>query len=224
HSPLTNPFPIPCSSSVVSEPSKSYQAAVPFLTKPLLAITGFANSNNLSQSTPVTFSIQTTPGFQNHQNTLNFSSVNNSSLSGSSSLSSSLVSLHSTSNGFPTTQHTSASPIPVYSNHTSSGSRDSRWLKLRVCTSVLGTSNSSQTNSNQSDNESKTGETKCSIKSEESNTSDASSSNLTHHEDEKSFHCAISGNTCQYAHPPATVRVDKGYVTVCYDFIKVSFS
>ncbi|CAH8472409.1 unnamed protein product [Heterobilharzia americana] len=200
HPPLSNAFPIPCSSATISESSEIYQAdltalksAVPFLTKPLLAIAGFSSPNRTAMA--------------NSPANPQFGVANSPSLSGSSSLSSSLISLHSTPNGCITSQQTSVSSLPVHSNYVPSGGRDSRWLKLR-------------TNSNQSENESKINEDKCCIKLENPNTKVSCSTDSGQNENGSSFHCTILGTACPYAHPPVTVRVDNGYVTVCYDFIK----
>uniref|UniRef100_A0A3Q0KBT3 Muscleblind-like protein n=2 Tax=Schistosoma mansoni TaxID=6183 RepID=A0A3Q0KBT3_SCHMA len=229
HSPLSNPFPNNCSSTTTSECNECFkpdltvlQSAIPFLTKPLLAIAGFPNTNDIPESTPKSFPIQPVPRVQAHQQNLTFGNVNSPSLSGSSSLSSSLVSLHSASNGCVTNQQISTSPVSVHSNHVSSGSRDSRWLKLRVCTSVLGTSNSPlQNNTIRSEKEPVNIGNKCSIKLEDTSTkNECSSTTSCQNENESNFHCCVLGSTCPYAHPPVTVRVENGYVTVCYDFIK----
>ncbi|KAK4474125.1 hypothetical protein MN116_003429 [Schistosoma mekongi] len=229
HSPLSNSYPNNCSSTVNSECNLSFQpdftvlqSAIPFLAKPLLAIAGFPGSNYIPESTPTSFAIQTSPQVRTHQETLKFATLNSPSLSGSSSLSSSLVSLHSASNGCVNNQQIPISPVSVYSIHAPSGSRDSRWLKLRVCTSILDIPNSSlQTNTVKSEKESNNSENKCSIKLKDSSIqSDCSATIDCQNEDESNFYCAVLGNTCPYAHPPQTVRVDNGYVTVCYDFVK----
>ncbi|CAH8459498.1 unnamed protein product [Schistosoma mattheei] len=214
HSPLSNPFPNNCSTTSTSECNECFkpdltvlQSAIPLLTKPLLAIAGFSNTNDIPGSAPTSFSIQPASRVQAHQQNLTFGNANSPNLSGSSSLSSSLVSLHSAPNSCVTNQQISTSPASVHSNHVSSGSRDSRWLKLRVCTSVLGISNSPlQNNTIRSEKEPMDIENKCSINCQ--------------NENESSFHCCVLGSTCPYAHPPVTVRVENGYVTVCYDFIK----
>ncbi|CAH8464751.1 unnamed protein product [Schistosoma margrebowiei] len=229
HSPLSNPFPNNCSTTTTSECNECFkpdltvlQSAIPFLTKPLLAIAGFSNTNDIPGSTPTSFSIQPASRVQAHQQNSTFGNVNSPNLSGSSSLSSSLVSLHSASNSCVTNQQISTSPVSVQSNHVSSGSRDSRWLKLRVCTSILGISNSSlQNNTIRSEKELMEIENKCSIKLEGISTkNECSSTTSCQNENESSFHCCALGSTCPYAHPPVTVRVENGYVTVCYDFIK----
>ncbi|CAH8459718.1 unnamed protein product [Schistosoma bovis] len=229
HSPLSNPFPNNCSTTTTSECNECFkpdltvlQSAIPFLTKPLLAIAGFSNTNDIPGSTPTSFSIQPASRVQAHQQNLTFGNVDSPNLSGSSSLSSSLVSLHSAPNSCVTNQQISTSPVSVHSNHVSSGSRDSRWLKLRVCTSVFGISNSPlQNNTIRSEKEPMDIENKCSIKLEDTSTkNECSSTTSCQNENESSFHCCVLGSTCPYAHPPVTVRVENGYVTVCYDFIK----
>ncbi|TNN15294.1 Muscleblind-like protein isoform 3 [Schistosoma japonicum] len=229
HSPLSNSYPNNCSSTADSECNLSFQpdltvlqSAIPFLAKPLLAIAGFPASNNIPEPNPTTFASQTSPQVRTHQETLKFGTLNSPNLSGSSSLSSSLVSLHSASNSCVNNQQISISPVSLYSIHAPSGSRDSRWLKLRVCTSILDTSNSSlQTNTLKSEKEPNESENRCSIKVEDSSTKiDCSATVNCQNENESNFHCAVLGNTCPYAHPPQTVRVDNGYVTVCYDFVK----
>ncbi|CAI2724556.1 unnamed protein product [Schistosoma spindalis] len=228
HSPLSNPFPNNCSSTTTSKCNECFkpdltvlQSAIPFLTKPLLAIASFSNTNDIPGSTTTSFSIQPVSRVQAHQQNLTFGNVNSPNLSGSSSLSSSLVSLHSAPNSCVTNQQISTSPVSVHSNHVSSGSRDSRWLKLRVCTSVLEISSSPLQNKIRSEKEPMDIENKCSIKLEDTSTkNECSSTTSCQNENESSFHCCVFGSTCPYAHPPVTVRVENGYVTVCYDFIK----
>ncbi|CAH8456929.1 unnamed protein product [Schistosoma turkestanicum] len=228
HSPLSNPFSSTCSSTTTSKSNECFkpdltvlESAIPFFTKPLLSIASFANTNHIPGSTSTPFFFQPASQVQAHQHTSNFGNINSSNLSGSSSLSSSLISLHSTSNGL-TNQQFPTSPVSIHSNHVSSGSRDSRWLKLRVCTSVSEISTSPlQNNAIKSEKEFINSENKCSLKLEDTSTKiKCSSTTNCENENEPSFHCSILGSTCPYAHPPVTVRVENGYVTVCYDFIK----
>ncbi|KAF8570086.1 hypothetical protein P879_04088, partial [Paragonimus westermani] len=147
---------------------------------------------------------------------------NSTSLSGSSSLSSSLVSLHSTppgtsflSNG-PSSHILSSLTQPVPTT-----SRCSLWLKLRICPSCL--TPASSTNTSQLPSAIITSTSSAPLTatstvegaSTEDGTGKNDAGNLT-------IQCPFYSQACPYAHPSPNVRVDAGYVTVCYDFIKAS--
>ncbi|KAA3675477.1 uncharacterized protein DEA37_0002418 [Paragonimus westermani] len=145
---------------------------------------------------------------------------NSTSLSGSSSLSSSLVSLHSTppgasflSNGPPSHIFSSLTqPLPTTS-------RCSLWLKLRICPSCLTPTSSTNTSQLPSAIISSTSSAPLTATSTvdgtstEDGTEKNDAGNLT-------IQCPFYSQACPYAHPSPNVRVDAGYVTVCYDFIK----
>lgn len=124
----------------------------------------------------------------------------NVNMSNSSSLSSSLVSLNST---LGTSQQVSPVTLNLSSTHTTY--RDSRWLKLHVCPSILpGSSDHHKNNNNSNSNNIDT------------KTGDGNSKDVA-----DKFFCTLLGDLCPYAHPPSNVRIDKVHVTVCYDYIKV---
>ncbi|KAF7233794.1 hypothetical protein EG68_05079, partial [Paragonimus skrjabini miyazakii] len=167
-------------------------------------------------------SLMSTTGFNGTPSSFTTGGDNSTSLSGSSSLSSSLVSLHSTppgasflSNGPPSHILSSLTqPLPTTS-------RCSLWLKLRICPSCLTpasptTSQLPSANITSTSSAPLTANSTVEEASAEEGTGKNGASNLT-------IQCPFYSQACPYAHPSPNVRVDAGYVTVCYDFIKASF-
>ncbi|KAG5447517.1 hypothetical protein CSKR_109053 [Clonorchis sinensis] len=229
HSPLTGssqpPYRPPSAASLDGPghpytDQKALQPSIPAFLQhvlPLQTLQSRASLGNIPQSL--------SNGFHGFSPSLVVGSLDGTnSLSGSSSLSSSLVSLHSAPrvcslpNGNTNTPcQLLPSPLGQQLNSTS---RCSLWLKLRVCPSwspqappILSDSTSDHqvtvTTTSPAVHGTSIGEI-----SLHSSTDSKDPSAV------RPIQCPLYSETCPYAHPSSNVRIEAGHVTVCYDFIK----
>lgn len=158
--------------------------------------------SSVSNSLTVSLNPYSTP-----HSSLTLGTDGTNSLSGSSSLSSSLVSLHSTPPTGTPLAHKSSQL-----NSLTSTPRCSLWLKLQVCPSWHPPSTGGLTPTSINTTDVAASSATVTIQNKESKTSS----------DDSLGECPLPPNTCPYAHPTPNILVENGFVTVCYDFIKVS--
>ncbi|TGZ73665.1 hypothetical protein CRM22_001393 [Opisthorchis felineus] len=229
HSPLTGssqpPYRPPSVASLDGPghpytDQKALQPSIPAFLQhvlPLQTLQSRASLGNIPQSL--------SNGFHGFSPSLVVGSLDGTnSLSGSSSLSSSLISLHSAPrvcslpNGNTNTPcQLLPSPLGQQLNSTS---RCSLWLKLRVCPSwapqappILSDPTSDHqvtvTTTSPAVHGTSTGGISLPISAGSKDPSAV-----------RPIQCPLYSETCPYAHPSSNVRIEAGHVTVCYDFIK----
>ncbi|CAL8101901.1 unnamed protein product [Calicophoron daubneyi] len=212
HSPLTGSFaaahrpvpdPVPNGQNTLQESS-----ALPTILPPILTFPGIHPQIRSFLGT-IPSSLPASAPFYSNQSAVAFGPYGTSSLSGSSSLSSSLASLHSIPPVGPTSERTCQIGISTPCT-ASSAPRCSLWLKLRVCPSYLAPPPPSHSPASKGDGKTEAGN--CAEPVEGVLSSGTSTDHINQ--------CPFSSDTCPYAHPTPNVRVENGYVTVCYDFIK----